>query len=217
MAPSATTNGYRGPVPVAPQRLPNGEVRPRPLMNDPAPDDVNILEQLYGTRKKLRVAMLGAGMSGLNFFKVAEEKLKNVEIVCYEKNADVGGTWYENRYPGCACDIPSVVYQFPWRPAPWSKYYSHSPEIWEYIKMVERENKFIEKYVKLRHQVMQLSWDEETAQWEITLKNLETGREFKDHADYVIDGTPIIPSAMLRNPLTPGRHGRFEQMEMAQH
>ena len=192
MAPSATSNGYQGAVPVEPQRLPNGEVKERPLYNDPSPDDVSILEQLYGTKKKLRVAMLGAGISGLNFFHEAEKRLKNVDIVCYEKNADVGGTWYENRYPGCACDIPSVVYQFPWRPAPWSKYYSHSPEIWNYIKMVERENKFIDKYIKLRHQIMQLSWDEGTAQWELTVKDLETDREFKDHADFIIDGMGVL-------------------------
>jgi hypothetical protein len=49
-------------------------------------------EQPYGSRKKMRVAMIGAGISGLNLFKVAEEKLQNVDIICYEKNKDIGGT-----------------------------------------------------------------------------------------------------------------------------
>jgi hypothetical protein len=66
----------------------------RAYVNDPHPDDVPILEQLAGTRKKLRIAILGAGLSGLNFMKRAEERLRNVELVCYEKNADVGGTWF---------------------------------------------------------------------------------------------------------------------------
>lgn len=65
--------------------------------NNPQADDVPILEQLCGSRKKLRIAMLGAGVSGINFFKRAEEKLKHVDIVCYEKNGEVGGTWLENR------------------------------------------------------------------------------------------------------------------------
>ena len=65
--------------------------------NNPKADDVPILEQLCGTRKKLRIAMLGAGVSGINFFKRTEEKLKHVDIVCYEKNSEVGGTWLENR------------------------------------------------------------------------------------------------------------------------
>ena len=46
----------------------------------------------YGSRKKMRIAIIGAGISGLSIFKVIEEKLQNVEIVCYEKNHDIGGT-----------------------------------------------------------------------------------------------------------------------------
>ncbi len=83
------------------------------FLKNPCPDDVPILEELYGVRKKLKIAVLGAGCTGLNILKVAEDNLTNVEIVCYENHEDVGGTWYENRYPGCACDIPSAIYQFP--------------------------------------------------------------------------------------------------------
>ncbi|EXJ82626.1 hypothetical protein A1O3_06439 [Capronia epimyces CBS 606.96] len=206
MAPTASTNGYRGMYLPADgstdPELARHEVRPE--VNNPSPDDVKILEQLYGTRKKMRIAVLGAGVSGLNFFKFAEDKLKNVEIICYEKNADIGGTWYENRYPGCACDIPSVVYQFPWRPAPWSKYYSYSPEIWEYLKKVEEENHFLEKYVKLRHRIISLSWDDEIAQWAIRVQDLETGREFEDHADVVLDGGGILNN--WKWPDIPGLH-----------
>jgi cation diffusion facilitator CzcD-associated flavoprotein CzcO len=191
MAPVAISSGHGGAF------LPDdggdlGRNEQMPEINDPSPNDVPILEQLCGTRKKMRIAMLGAGVSGLNFFKFAEDKLKNVEIICYEKNADVGGTWYENRYPGCACDIPSVVYQYPWRPATWSRYYSYSPEIWQYIKTVEQENNFIEKYIKLRHRTLGLSWDEGTAQWTIRVEDLETGREFEDHADLIIDGGGVL-------------------------
>jgi NAD(P)-binding Rossmann-like domain len=94
----------------------NGAADGSHTMNGLNGGDVTIREENFGTKKKMRIAMLGAGISGVNFFKFAEEKLENVDIVCYEKNHDVGGTWLENRYPGCACDIPSVVYQFPWRP-----------------------------------------------------------------------------------------------------
>ena len=94
----------------------NGAADGSHTMNGLNGGDVTIREENFGTKKKMRIAMLGAGISGINFFKFAEEKLENVDIVCYEKNHDVGGTWLENRYPGCACDIPSVVYQFPWRP-----------------------------------------------------------------------------------------------------
>jgi hypothetical protein len=98
MAPSATTSledGYGGLIPnetaTDAHRQNNSNTRGEP--NNPSEDDVPILEQLAGTRKRMRIAILGAGLSGLNFMKRAEERLKNVEIVCYEKNDDVGGTW----------------------------------------------------------------------------------------------------------------------------
>ncbi len=102
MAPHATNiivNGYGATIPNEPGtdiRQQNSTSVPTHL-NNAQPDDLKILEQLCGTRKKLRIAILGAGVSGINFFKRSEERLKNVEIVCYEKNADVGGTWHENR------------------------------------------------------------------------------------------------------------------------
>ena len=70
----------------------------------PAPETdeagYRIREQEYGTKRQIRVVVMGAGASTLNFLKKAEEQLEKVDIVCYEKNNDVGGTWLENRYPG---------------------------------------------------------------------------------------------------------------------
>lgn len=56
-----------------------------------------IREQPYGTKKTVRVVLMGAGASTLNFLKKAEEQMENVKITVYEKNHDVGGTWLENR------------------------------------------------------------------------------------------------------------------------
>lgn len=58
----------------------------------------HIREQPMGTKRKVKVVLMGAGASSLNFLKKAEEQLRHVDIACYEKNADVGGTWLENRY-----------------------------------------------------------------------------------------------------------------------
>lgn len=69
----------------------------------PCREDVNIPDQLFGAKRGLKVIVIGAGASGINFFKRAEEQADNLDIVCYEKNTDIGGTWLENRYPGCAC------------------------------------------------------------------------------------------------------------------
>jgi len=56
-----------------------------------------IREESYGTKRSVRVVLMGAGASTLNFLKKAEERMKNVKITVYEKNHDVGGTWLENR------------------------------------------------------------------------------------------------------------------------
>lgn len=59
-----------------------------------------IKEQLCGTEQPIRVIYVGAGASGICFSKFASETLNNVEFICYDKNADIGGTWLENRLAG---------------------------------------------------------------------------------------------------------------------
>ena len=56
-----------------------------------------IREQPMGVKRRVKVILMGAGASSLDFFKKAEEQMENVDIVCYEKNQDIGGTWLENR------------------------------------------------------------------------------------------------------------------------
>lgn len=71
---------------------------------------VPLIETPALTRRKLRVVCVGAGYSGLTLaHKIQHEyKLEDVlDLQIYDKNADVGGTWFENTYPGAACDIPS--------------------------------------------------------------------------------------------------------------
>jgi hypothetical protein len=68
-----------------------------------------IREQPYGTKRNVRIVLMGAGASSLNFFKKSEDEMQNVDIVCYEKNNDVGGTWLENRYPGSYMQVPAAI------------------------------------------------------------------------------------------------------------
>ncbi|KAI9820318.1 MAG: hypothetical protein M1827_005940 [Pycnora praestabilis] len=165
-----------------------------------------IHEVPYGTKRKIRVVILGAGASAIDFFKNAEEKLENVDIQCYEKNHDIGGTWLEkwspsdelmqvtDRYPGCACDVPSVNYQFSWRPTTWSRYYSGSKEIWEYLKEIEQENNFVEKYVKLRHEIQGAEWDGEAGQWVLKIHDTERDINFEDRAEVFINAGGVLNS-----------------------
>ena len=151
-----------------------------------------IREEPYGTKRKVRVVLMGAAASTVNFLKKAEEQMENLDICVYEKNRDVGGTWLENRYPGCACDIPSVNYQFSWKIKLWTHFYSFSPEIWEYLKEIYDENDFINKYVKLKHKIEKVQWNNEKGNWIFQIRNLATDTVFQDEAEYFINAGGVL-------------------------
>lgn len=91
------TSIYASPnVPDIPNNNPTAE---RDGWHIPETDETGyrIREEPYGTKRGLRVVLMGAGASTVNFLKKAEETMENLDICVYEKNKDVGGTWYENR------------------------------------------------------------------------------------------------------------------------
>ncbi len=67
--------------------------------------DYRIKERPLGSIRPIRIVCLGAGASGVNLAYQVQQRLRKTELVIYEKNPAIGGTWYENRYPGCKCDI----------------------------------------------------------------------------------------------------------------
>jgi hypothetical protein len=67
----------------------------------------HILPQWHSKPNHLRVICVGAGAAGLLVAYKMKKNFTNYELVCYEKNPSVAGTWYENRYPGAACDVPA--------------------------------------------------------------------------------------------------------------
>lgn len=88
---------------------PNGALKPTLEFLQSLPDiygwprvnkrGYRIDETPSGTYRPLKIIVMGAGASGISFAKFSREELQNTEIVIYEKNNDVGGTWLENRYP----------------------------------------------------------------------------------------------------------------------
>ncbi|KAF2768777.1 putative flavo protein [Teratosphaeria nubilosa] len=141
---------------------------------------VPVNEQPVYSRRPLKIVAIGAGFSGLTLaHKIKHEhKLEDVlDLVIYEKNADVGGTWFENRYPGAACDIPAHAYTFPFEPNPdWSHFYAPAPEIEAYIKRATRKWNLDEK-VQFNSKVISAKRADETGKWKLvvdqagTLKN----------------------------------------------
>lgn len=86
---------------------------------DWSPTGARLLGQMnYGkhplhdsSQRPLHVIVVGAGPSGIAMLRRLKS-LPNISFHCFEKNAEVGGTWYETRYPGAACDVASHAYQY---------------------------------------------------------------------------------------------------------
>ena len=132
------------------------------------------------------------GASGLLAAHKAKRFLKNYELICYEKNPSVGGTWWENRYPGVACDIPAHTYTFPFDANPdWSEFYAGAPEIQEYfMRFYEKHN--LEPFVKLNTEVVEAEWHDLEGLWHVTLKNRADGSTFVDKCNVIINGSGVL-------------------------
>ena len=145
-------------------------------------DGYSIRETPLHTKRPMRMIIVGAGAAGLEIAYKAEREMENVSFQIFEKNNDVGGTWLENRYPGCTCDIPSHSYQWSfWRNPDWSRYYSSSEEIWRYMKDFAVKND-LEKHVKFNHRVQEAKWIEQDGVWEVTVQGPD-GQVFASHAE----------------------------------
>ena len=151
-----------------------------------------ITEQPLGTRRPIRIITIGAGASGLNLIRTLRLRLANYTHVVYEANSQVGGTWHENRYPGCRCDIPSHNYQFAWRPNPgWSSFFSPAEEIADYLcRLCEEED--MGREICLGHRVVGARWDDGQGMWTVTVRREDTGDEFDDHGHVLINAGGIL-------------------------
>jgi cation diffusion facilitator CzcD-associated flavoprotein CzcO len=120
------------------------------------------------------VLIVGAGFSGIGMgIKLLEAGMKNFLII--EKSDDLGGTWYENRYPGCACDVPAHLYSFSFERNPnWTRMFAGQQEIWQYLKScVQRYG--LTPYIRFNTRFCEAAWDEAAAQWRISVSNVPPG------------------------------------------
>ena len=113
-----------------------------------------------------RVAVVGSGFSGLGMaIRLKQEGID--DFVVLERAQALGGTWRENTYPGCACDVPSNLYSFSFAPNPaWSQTFSPQPEIWDYLKRLSAEQG-IDPHIRYGHEVTAARWEAETELWKI--------------------------------------------------
>src|SRR5580698_4571081 len=103
-------------------------------------------------------AIIGTGFGGLGA-AIALRRAGYRDLVVLERAADVGGTWRDNTYPGCRCDVPSHLYSFSFAPNPdWSATYSPQPEIWAYLQRTADAHG-VRPHIRWQREVLDASWD----------------------------------------------------------
>ena len=133
----------------------------------------------HQNRPKLHdVIIIGAGFSGICMgIKLREAGIDNFLIL--ESAESVGGTWRENDYPGCACDIPSHLYSYSFEQSSgWSRMFPPQQEIWEYLQHCVGKYG-LDAHLRLNSNVERAVFDEELLEWKVTM---DDGRSFAGRA-----------------------------------
>ncbi|KOT53395.1 MULTISPECIES: flavin-containing monooxygenase [Streptomyces] len=114
----------------------------------------------------VRVAVIGTGFGGLG----AAVRLRRqgiTDFVVLERAGSVGGTWRDNSYPGCACDVPSHLYSFSFAPNPeWPRNFSGQPHIRAYLERVT-DTFGLRPHIRFDSEVRSLRWNGEELYWEV--------------------------------------------------
>ncbi len=143
----------------------------------------------------MRLAIVGAGFSGIGMaIRLRQQGID--DFVILERAGDLGGTWRDNSYPGCACDVQSTLYSFSFAPNPhWSRTFSPQGEIWEYLRRCAR-NFDIDRHFVFGEEVSAATWDDASQQWKLT----STSGEWRASG-------MILANGPLSEPVTPTLDG----------
>ncbi|HEX5658102.1 MAG TPA: NAD(P)/FAD-dependent oxidoreductase [Polyangiales bacterium] len=128
-----------------------------------------------------QIAIVGSGFAGMGAaIKLRDHGFNDFAI--FERADDVGGTWRDNTYPGCACDVESVLYSYSFEQNPgWSRSFSPQPEIRRYLQRVY-EDAELQPKMRFGHELLGARWDEASKRWRLeTSKGLYT-------ADVLVSG-----------------------------
>ncbi len=150
-------------------------------------------------RKRFRVVVIGAGMSGILAAIRLEEA--GIPYVVVEKNGAVGGTWLENVYPGCRVDVANHFYSYSFAPNhEWSEFFSRRDELHAYFERCATDYGIREK-IRFRTEVVEARFDEARSRWCMRVRG-EGGEE-------VLEANAVISAVgQLNRPKIPEIPGR---------
>ncbi|KAH1493827.1 hypothetical protein LV164_007558 [Aspergillus fumigatus] len=121
------------------------------------------------------VLVIGAGVSGIATGCRLKEALGFDQFRIFERQSGIGGTWWINRYPGAACDVPALLYSFSFAPKKdWTTLHPPGPEIVQYLADVCEKYQIVDK-IQLNTAVKEMRWLEDAEEWQVTLLHLVPG------------------------------------------
>lgn len=113
-----------------------------------------------------QLAIVGAGIAGLGL-GIRLKRSGMGDFVILESAGDVGGTWRDNSYPGVACDIPSALYEYSFRPNHhWSRRFAPGPEVHQYLRDAAHDEGLL-PHLRLNRKVRAAAWDEGRECWHL--------------------------------------------------
>ncbi|KAF2015162.1 FAD/NAD(P)-binding domain-containing protein [Aaosphaeria arxii CBS 175.79] len=137
--------------------------------------------------RPIKVVCIGAGISGILTAIRFPQRIKNLQLVVYEKNEGPGGTWFENKER--ISNIPSHAYQYTFENNPnWSRFYAPGSEILDYLNHVI-DKYGARKHMKFKHEFKGARWSKKDGKWDVELLRHTDGKIMHDTADVVIKAT----------------------------
>ena len=145
-----------------------------------------------------RIAIIGSGFAGLGMaIRLKQEGVE--DFVVLERADDVGGTWRDNTYPGCACDVPSHLYSFSFAPNPsWTPHLLAAAPRSGSTCATCAERFGVLPHIRFGHEVEGAAWDDDAQRWRI-----ETSRRARSTADVLVAGTGAAARAVDPRPPRP--------------
>lgn len=159
-----------------------------------------------GSGTDFHTLIVGTGFAGLGMaIKLKEEGQSDFAIL--ERAADVGGTWRDNNYPGCACDVQSHLYSFSFEQNPdWSRMFASQGEIWAYLRACS-EKYGLGPHLRFGADVTGARWNDDAQQWRLSTRD---GRSFTCRV-------LICGMGGLSNPTIPDLKGKADFKGMQFH
>jgi 4-hydroxyacetophenone monooxygenase len=148
-----------------------------------------------------RALVIGAGASGMCM--AVSLKAAGIPFEMIERNAEVGGVWLENRYPGAGVDTPNHLYSFSFVMWDWSMFFALRDELKAYLNHVA-DQFGLRDHIRFQTEVVSTEWQEDRQLWKVTTRD-PSGRESVEYANVVVSAAGIFNPPVY--PDIPGIDG----------